>query len=152
MGPAWQAGDDELLAELRVLETRMRSTWAQMLSVVAEVDARGIAGKEGYGSTVELVRALARVTRGEARARVAAAGDVLPGRGLDGAPIAPRLPHTAAAVADHVIGSDEVAVIRSVLARIPGHIGADQRGEVEAELARHARTLDPGQLATRGTS
>ncbi|MGH3481314.1 MAG: hypothetical protein ACRDQD_31420, partial [Nocardioidaceae bacterium] len=105
MGPAWQASDDELLAELCALETRMRSTWAQMLSVVAEVDSRGIAGKEGYGTTVELVRALARVTRAEARARVTAAGDVLAGRGLDGAPIAPRLPHTA-----------EVAVIRSVLA------------------------------------
>ncbi|MGH3944237.1 MAG: DUF222 domain-containing protein [Pseudonocardiaceae bacterium] len=139
MGPAWQASDDELLAELCALETRMRSTWAQMLSVVAEVDSRGIAGKEGYGTTVELVRALARVTRAEARARVTAAGDVLAGRGLDGAPIAPRLPHTA-----------EVAVIRSVLARIPGHIGAERRGEVEAELARHARTLDPGQLATLG--
>ncbi len=150
MGPAWQASGDELLAELRALETRMRSTWAQMLSVVAEVDSRGIAGKEGYGTTVELVRALARVTRGEARARVTAAEDVLPGRGLDGAPIAPRLPHTAAAVAENVIGSAEVAVIRSVLARIPAHIGAEQRGEVEAELARHSRTLDPGQLATLG--
>ncbi len=149
-GPVWQASDDELLAELRALETRMRSTWAQILSVVAEVDARGIAGKEGYGTTVELVRALARVTRGEARARVAAAGDVLAGRGLDGVPIAPRLPHTAAAVADHVIGSAEVAVIRTVLARIPAHIGAERRGEVEAELARHARTLDAGQLATLG--
>jgi hypothetical protein len=90
--PVWQVSDDELLAELRMLETRMRSTWAQILSVVAEVDSRGIAGKEGYGTTVELVRALARVTRGEAPARVAAAGDVLAGRGLDGAPIVPRWP------------------------------------------------------------
>ncbi len=49
-----------------------------------------------------------------------------------------------------MIGSAEVAVIRSVLARIPGHISAERRGEVEAELARHARTLDPGQLATPG--
>jgi Domain of unknown function (DUF222)/HNH endonuclease len=53
-------------------------------------------------------------------------------------------------VADHVIGSAEVAVIRSVLARIPAHIGAERRGEVEAELARYARTLDAGQLATLG--
>lgn len=49
-----------------------------------------------------------------------------------------------------MIGSAEVTVIRSVLARIPAHIGAGQRNEVEADLARHARTLDSGQLATRG--
>ena len=53
-----------------------------MLSVVAEVDFRGTAGTLGYGTTVELVRAAARVPRGEARARVSAAADVLPGRGL----------------------------------------------------------------------
>ena len=66
--------DDELLAELRPLETRTRSMRAQMLSVVAEVDSRGIAGKEGYGSTVELVRALVRVTG--VRWRLNSAGSV----------------------------------------------------------------------------
>jgi hypothetical protein len=37
-----------------------------------------------------------------------------------------------------------------VLARIPAHIGEEKRAEVEAELARHARTLDVGQLAALG--
>lgn len=121
-----------------------------MLSVVAEVDSRGMAGTVGYGTTVELIRAVARVPRGEARARVAAAADVLPGRGLGGAPVAPRLPQTAAAVAEHAIGAADVGVIRSVLARIPAHLGHEQRAEVEAELARQARTLDAGQLAVLG--
>ncbi|MGH3803192.1 MAG: DUF222 domain-containing protein, partial [Pseudonocardiaceae bacterium] len=44
----------------------------------------------------------------------------------------------------------DVAVIRSVLARIPPHLGDEQRAEVEAELARQARTLDAGQLAVLG--
>ncbi|MGQ0718088.1 MAG: hypothetical protein ACT4NP_12415, partial [Pseudonocardiales bacterium] len=55
----WQASDQELLAELRALESRLHSTWAEMLSVVAEVDSRGIAATVGYGTTVELVRAVA---------------------------------------------------------------------------------------------
>ena len=148
--PVWQGGDAELLAELGALETRLHSTWAQMLSVVAEIDSRGMAGAAGYGTTVELVRAVARVSRGEARARVAASADVLPGRGLGGAPVQARLPETAAAVAEHAIGAADVAVIRSVLARIPPHIGQEKRAEVEAELARHARTLDAGQLAVLG--
>ncbi|MBV9139601.1 MAG: DUF222 domain-containing protein [Pseudonocardiales bacterium] len=146
----WQASDQELLAELQALETRLHATWAQMLSVVAELDARGTAATVGYGTTVELVRAVSRVSRSEARARIDAAADVLPGRGLGGAPVPPRLPATAAAVAEHVIGAAEVAVIRSVLARIPPHLGEQQRAEVEAELARQARILDAGQLAVLG--
>ncbi|MGH3694757.1 MAG: DUF222 domain-containing protein [Pseudonocardiaceae bacterium] len=148
--PVWQSSDAELLAELGGLETRLHSTWAQMLAVITEIDSRGVAATVGYGTTVELVRAITRVPRGEARARVDAAATVLPGRGLDGAPVEPKLPATAAAVAEHAIGAADVAVIRSVLARIPAHLGPDTRAEVEAELARHARTLDAGQLAVLG--
>ncbi|MGH3933648.1 MAG: DUF222 domain-containing protein [Pseudonocardiaceae bacterium] len=76
---------------------------------------------------------------------------MLPGRGLGGAPVEPRLPATAVAVAEHAVGAADVAVIRSVLARVPPHIGQGRRAEVEAELARQARRLDAGQLAVLGT-
>jgi hypothetical protein len=128
----------------------MHATWATMLSVVAEIDSRGTAATVGYRSTLELLRAVARVSRGEARARLAAATDVLPGRGVSGAPVEPRLPATAAAVAEHAIGAEDVAVIRSILARIPPHLPSQQRAEMEAELARQARVLDAGQLAVLG--
>jgi hypothetical protein len=118
----WQGSDTELLAELGVLETCLHSTWAEMLSVIAEVDSRGTAETVGYRSTVDLVRAVGRVSRGEARARVAAAADVLPGRGLGGESVPARLPATAAAVAEHAIGAADVTVIRSILARIPVHV------------------------------
>jgi hypothetical protein len=148
--PVWQSSDADLLAELSSLETHMHSTWAQMLSVVAEIDSRSMAPGLGYGTTVELVRAIARIPRSEARARLNAAAEVLPSRGIGGAPVEPKLPTTAAAVADAAIGAADVAVIRSVLARIPAHLGEEKRAEVEAELARHARTLDAGQLAILG--
>ena len=106
----------------------------------------------GYGSTVELVRAITRIPRSEARARISAAADVLPGRGLNGAPIQPKLPTTAAAVADAAIGAADVAVIRSILARIPPRLGEDTRTEVEAELARHARTLPASWRSWAGGS
>jgi hypothetical protein len=146
----WQGSDAELLTELGALETRLHATWTQMLSVVAEIDSRGVAGQVGYGTTVELVRAVSRVSRGEARARMSAAAEVLPGRGFNGVLVEPKLPATAVAVAEHVIGAADVTVIRSVLARIPAHVGDEQRAEVETELARHARTLDAGQLAVLG--
>ena len=63
--PVWQGSDAELLAELGALETRLHSTWAQILSVIAEIDSRGTAATVGYGTTVELVRTVARVSRGE---------------------------------------------------------------------------------------
>jgi hypothetical protein len=148
--PVCQLSDAELLAELQALETQAHATWAQMLSVVAEIDSRGTAATVGYRSTMELVRAVARVSRSEARARLAAATDVLSGRGVSGAPVEPRLPATAAAVAEHAIGAEDVAVIRSILARIPPHIDTQQRVEVEAELAHQARVLDAGQLAVLG--
>ncbi|MFZ0121460.1 MAG: DUF222 domain-containing protein [Pseudonocardiaceae bacterium] len=147
----WQSSDTELLDELAALETRLHSAWAEMLSVIAEVDSRGTAETAGYRTTVELVRAVGRVSRGETRARVAAAADVLPGRGVGGALVEPRLPATAAAVAEHAIGPADVTVIRSVLARIPAHVDAPQRAEIEAELAKHARTLDAAQLSLLGT-
>jgi hypothetical protein len=90
------------------------------------------------------------IPRSEAWARVHAAADVLPGRGINGAPVEPTLPTTAAAVADAAIGAADVAAIRSVLARIAPNLGPDTRTEVEAELGRHARTLDASQLAILG--
>ena len=147
---AWQSSDAALVAELGALETRLHSAWAQMLAVVAEIDSRDMAGGLGYRTTADLVRAVARVPQDEARARIAAATDVLPSRGLNGAPVEPKLPATAAAVAEHAIGAADVKVVRSILARIPPHLGAQIRTEVEAELAHHARTLDAGQLETLG--
>ncbi len=146
----WQDSDAALVAELAALETQLHSTWAHMLSVVAEIDSRGTAATVGYPTTVELLRAVGRISLGEARARIAAAAEVLPGRGLNGAPVEPKLPATAAAVAEHAIGPADVKVIRSILARIPPHLGDQTRAEVEAELARHAHILDAGQLAVLG--
>ncbi|MDT7711834.1 MAG: hypothetical protein QOG46_523 [Pseudonocardiales bacterium] len=59
----WQSSDADLLAELAALETQLHSTWAQMLSVVAEIDSRAMAPGLGYGSTVELVRVPTREPR-----------------------------------------------------------------------------------------
>jgi hypothetical protein len=39
----WQSSDSDVLAELSALETKMHSTWAQMLSVVTETESRVIA-------------------------------------------------------------------------------------------------------------
>jgi hypothetical protein len=147
--PVWQASDTALVTELGALETRLHSTWAQLLTVVAEIDSRDMTGL-GYKTTTDLIRAVARIPLGEARARIATATDVLPGRGLNGTPVEPKLPATAAAVAQHAIGAADVRVIRSILRRIPPHLDAHTRTDVETQLAHHARTLDASQLDQLG--
>jgi hypothetical protein len=49
----WQSSDADLLAGLDALETQLHSTWARMLSIVAEIDSRAMAPGLGYGNTVE---------------------------------------------------------------------------------------------------
>ena len=94
------------------------------------------------------------MSRGEARSRVDAAADVLPGRGRGGAPVEPKLPATAAAVAEHAIGAGDVAVIRSVLSRIPTHVPAEQRAEVEVRppMSRSTCALLPNVTLTPWSS
>jgi hypothetical protein len=71
--PVWQSSDEQLLAELGASEAQLHATWAQMWAAVAAIDSRSLAAVKGYGMTVELVRAIARVPRSEARSRVDAA-------------------------------------------------------------------------------
>jgi hypothetical protein len=141
--PVWQSSDVELLAELGALETRLHSTWAQMLSLVAEIDSRRMAGELGYGTTVELVRAIARVPKGEARNRVTAAADVLPGRGLNGAPVAEATGYrcSGSRPCDRRRGrrGDPLGALTH-----PPHLGNEKRAEVEAERPATRGHWTPG--------
>jgi hypothetical protein len=109
--PLWQSSDGELLAELGALETQLGA------DVVGHSGNRfpGHRRRERVRHDGGAGAAIARGPRSEARSRVDAPADVLPSCGLGGGPVGPRLPQTAAAVADHAIGAAEVAVIRSVL-------------------------------------
>jgi hypothetical protein len=83
---------DELLDLLTGLETQTRRLAAIDHAVVAEVESRGVAFEQGCRSTEVLLRQLLRVGAGEARARVAAARDLGPRRGLTGEVLAPIYP------------------------------------------------------------
>jgi len=152
----WQGSDAELLTELAALETRLHATWAEMLPVIAEVDSRGTAATVGYTNTIDLVRAVGRVSHGEARARIAAAADVLPTRGVGSAPVAPRLPATAAAVAEHAIGAAAPRSRRTgpaaVAMRRHDHPPGDAVGHPSPELAAHdvQASVDTGGGARTG--
>ncbi|WP_214364677.1 hypothetical protein [Pseudonocardia sp. H11422] len=81
-----QAADTELLAALGRTQTALNAAHLEMLAVIREVEARGLGGKHGYDTDVELLRCAQNIPRREARARIATAREVLPGRSLSGDP------------------------------------------------------------------
>jgi hypothetical protein len=145
----WKATDAELLAALAPMQARLNALYAEMLELVAEVDTRNIAGKEGFVTTIDLLRCTQNLTRPEARRRIEAAQEVLPRRAVSGDPTEPVLPHTATAVAQAAVSGEHIAVIRAVLAALPPRL-EEHREQLEADLAGWARTFDPRALGLLG--
>ena len=138
---------DELLELMAALEIDVRQRAAVGYALVAEVEARGMAGELGYASTAVLLSERLRIGR-----REAAAGCGWPRSwGRDGPCPArhcrPRFPQVAAAVAR---GGDLRSARRGdrrTINRLPDAVLTEQAGAVEPTLVEHARTLDPDQLA-----
>ncbi|WP_214366557.1 HNH endonuclease signature motif containing protein [Pseudonocardia sp. H11422] len=145
----WQASDSDLLHALGAAQTRLNAAYVEMLALVREVDSRGLAGKHGFVTGIELLRCTQNITKADARRRLDAASDVLPGRTVSGQEIPARLPATARAVAEHAISAEHVVVIAGMLASLPPHLDR-HRPALEADLARHARKLDPAALRKVG--
>ncbi|MGH4025377.1 MAG: DUF222 domain-containing protein [Pseudonocardiaceae bacterium] len=139
-------GDNEVVQALRDLETLSRKTNSVILEVVAEVEARGIATREGFGSTARLLAGMLRLSAAEARTRVEHAAAVGARRGLTGEPLAPRLPATAAALSRGQLGIGQLRVITETLAALPGSVPEPVRQRVEADLARYGQDFAPRGL------
>ncbi|BBY55895.1 HNH endonuclease [Mycobacterium koreense] len=88
-----------------------------------------------------------RITRGAANRRIHDAADLGSRHTLQGAPLAPLRPATAAAQRDGAINTDHVAVIAKFFRMLPDGIGVTEREQAEAELAGYARQFRPDQLA-----
>ncbi len=140
------ASRDELLELARGLETQRRRLPVADHALVGELQARAVAGELACPSTAALLAGLLRVTPGEARARVRAAGDLGARRALTGEPLDPIFPAVAAAQAAGQISPAHAAVIRHTVDQLPA-AAAGQAGQVEAALTGHAERLDPDQLA-----
>ena len=140
------ASRDELLELARGLEVQRRRLPAADHALVGELESRAVAGELACASTAALLAGLLRVTPGEAKARVRAAGDLGARRALTGEPLPPIFPVLAAAQAAGEISPAHAAVIRHTVHQLPA-AAADQAGAVEAALTGHARRLDPDQLA-----
>jgi hypothetical protein len=88
-----------------------------------------------------------RITRGEARRRVAEAADLGPRHALTGELLPPLLTATAEAQRDGLIGADHIKIIRSFLHRLPTFVDLATREHVHTDLATTATQFGPEDLA-----
>ncbi len=138
--------DDEIVHALRQIEELSRATHSVMLDMVAEAEARGIAGRTGFGTTSRMLSAMLRVSAAEARTRTEHAAMVGTRRTITGETLPARLPATAAALAAGQIGTGQLRVITETMILLPTSVPEPARERVEAELAGHARDFDPRRL------
>ncbi|GAB3459761.1 HNH endonuclease signature motif containing protein [Actinophytocola sediminis] len=141
-----QLSDDELLGSVRRVESWSRRLYAVMLAVVREVDARGLADRQGVSSTAVLLRQLLRLSPRAAKRRVEDAADLCGSTTLSGAPVPPRFPAAAAALRAGALSEEQLAVIRRTLHELPDEVAPVTRVRVEHQLVGEAHRFDPTQL------
>src|SRR5919199_1568406 len=134
--------DDGIVQALRDIERHLRQAQSVMLEVVAQVESRRLAAREGFGSTARLLAGMLQLSAGEARQRVEHAALVGTRRTLTGEMLPPTAPVTAAALAAGEIGTGQLRVIAEALATVP----ETARAQAEATLAGYARDFDPRRL------
>ncbi|TCO62436.1 HNH endonuclease signature motif containing protein [Actinocrispum wychmicini] len=141
----WQTSDTELVDAHTAVVQRQRQLYAEELRLVAEMESRGVATKLGYSNTPALLMHTARLSRTEARRRIAQAADLYATTTPTGSMIDPVLPQTANVLARGEVGSEHVDVIRKTLANLP-HLDAEQRTTAEQVMLTRAAEDDPKAL------
>jgi hypothetical protein len=145
----WQTSDTSLVEAATAAETQLRQAYAAMLSVVSELDSRGIAPRLGYSNTTALLVHTLRISRADARHRLAQAEQLHAQATPTGSVIEAVLPHTAIALAQGVVGTDHVDVISKTLKDLP-QLTPEQRVQAERVMVAQAGEDDPRALARFG--
>ncbi|ORA74166.1 hypothetical protein BST26_00455 [Mycolicibacterium insubricum] len=137
----------DVLAVAERLEAMTRShavTDHRVMGRLARLSPREFGAK----SVVELLATRLRISRRAVHTRLRAAALLSPQLTVTGPALPPKLPATAAGVADGRISGEHVTVIADFMARLPQRVDPELRAEVEAELAGYATDATPEDLRT----
>jgi hypothetical protein len=145
--PVIALSDEALLAAWTDVEVRRRKLAAEEHVVIAEVAARGLGHTYGARSTEALGVQLLRISPGDARARVRAAQDLGPRRGLIGEPLEPIYPLVAAAPAEGAISPAHAKIVVDTVEKLPDAVRVEHEEQVERDLVELASRFDPRSLA-----
>ena len=136
----------ERLALLERLEVQRRRQPAAEHELVNQLRAQGTPVELG-GRLAHALADRLRISRGEARRRIAAAEQLGSRTALSGARMEPLLAATAAAQRAGRIGAEQVGVIRAFVQRLPGWVDVGSRELAEAQLVGLAGGFRPEQVA-----
>jgi len=139
------------LAALLVAERGARLMDRTKISQIAAGEREGSFAEKHYKTTVAGLRDLLGWDLDIARRHVKVAQHVGPRTTLDGAPLEPVLPATAAAFASGATTMRHVEVIASLMnSRTASRVSLDDRISIEASLGDAARTFAPHDVRNMG--
>src|SRR3954464_15816 len=142
----WQADAVALADRISALLTVVRSAEAEIGSLLAEIESRGVMELFGYRSVARLFEHLADVPKSAAEAVVKRARALTPSRTLDGTPIPALAPATGAAASEGRLSSPMIDTIVGVMTQIP----PEHRDNAEQHLLTFASEAGHKQVATLG--
>lgn len=134
---------EELMGVLARRETLAWRAPAVDHRVLARLAAEANPGLLGACSLTKALTERLRISRADARRRVAEAAELGPRTAMTGEPLDPVLPALAAAQADGQIGPEHVTIARKAYAKIPATVPAGKREQVDAHLAVLAGEYEP---------
>ena len=145
-GAFWKLLPDDQLDFGRRLEVIARTVYAAQVHQAGEIDTQGIAADRSCSSTAALLRQALVISPADAKARVAAARQILPRLMPTGAEAPPILGELAEAVDCGAVGPEHVKIIVETMAKVPPKASTEARDLCEATLVDTAIDCDPNYL------
>src|SRR3954451_13139228 len=142
----WQADAVALADRVSALLTVVRSAEAEIGSLLAEIESRGVMELFGYRSVARVFEHLADVPKAAAETVVKRARALAPSRTLDGTPIPALATATGAAAAEGRLSSPMIDTIVGVMTQIP----PEHRDDAEQHLLTFASDAGHKQVAALG--
>jgi hypothetical protein len=140
----------ELVDAVQQWEAHQRRSAAVSHALVAELDARGVAGEYARRSTTDLLVELLRIDAREAAGRVRAALELGPRRTVTGQVLPALFAQVAAAQADGELSPAHARIITTTISELPADVltalDADPDSDIEGFLVAQARQFDPRTL------
>lgn len=133
----------DLLSELEADRRRQPSAEHRLIHALR---TRAQPADVGATSWADALATALRISITEARRRIKDAESLGPRHAMTGEPLPPKLPNIAAAQQRGVVGAEHVKVVEEFFAKLPTHVSADLRDEIESHLADLASGLGPTEF------
>jgi len=146
----WCLGDDELLENLKEIETLSRQLHAASLKTIAEAEHRGLYAKHCYRDLAALLRDTLRIASQESKRRVEHALALHGEQAMNGTSLAPALPLVAKVADTGVLDPAHIDAIWHTDQAMPAWASENDRVEAEETLVEAARTFQPSVIRQLG--